>query len=100
MTVEQAARLLGCSRSHFYRLRRGLSGAPRKHDPGPSQRREARRLAVIACALEHPADGPRKIAARLREEGPFEISHGTVSNVLRAAGLNTERARLASARTG
>jgi hypothetical protein len=100
MTVEQAARLLGCSRSHFYRLRRGLSGTPRKPDPGPAERREARRLATIACALEHPAAGPRKIAARLCAEGRYEISHGTVSNVLRAAGLNTERARRASSRTG
>lgn len=100
MTVQQAARLLGCSRSHFYRLRQGLSGEPRKRDSGPAERREARRLAVIACALDHPTEGPRKIAARLRTEGRFEISHGTVSNVLRAAGLNTEQARRASASTG
>jgi hypothetical protein len=100
MTVQQAARLLGCSRSHFYRLRRSLTGEPRKRDPGIAERGEARRLAVIACALDHPADGPRKIAARLNEQGLFEISHGTVSNVLRAAGLNTEEARRASPRTG
>ncbi len=108
MTVGQAARLLGCSPSQFYRIRTELD---RSREAGEERARKAtkradRIAAVIACALAFPDEGPRKIAARLLTDahGGGAVSHGTVSNVLRAAGLiraiQTERARRIPGRCG
>jgi transposase InsO family protein len=54
---------------------------------------------IIAYAIEHPTEGPRTIQARLRlaRFGGWRISHGSVYNVLRHAGLGRTRARLAAA---
>ncbi len=101
MTVGQAARLLGCSPSQFYRIRTELD---RSREAGEERARKAKKradriAAVIACALAFPDEGPRKIAARLLTDahGGVAVSHGTVSNVLRAAGLvrASDRARKA-----
>jgi hypothetical protein len=96
LTVREAARLLGCSTSHFYRLRQRLRDAPSAVE---SARRQHRRDAVLACAAAFPDEGPRKIAARLAgpDWGGLRISHGTVSNVLRSAGLSHAAARRATA---
>jgi hypothetical protein len=97
LTVRQAAALLGCSVSYFYKLRLRLN-QPDGAVPDLSQAREEQRLAVIACALAHPQEGPEKIAQRLRTEtaGRIDVSHGTAWNILHAVGLNTSRARLAA----
>jgi hypothetical protein len=95
LTVRQAADLLGCSVSHFYKLRAKL--ALSDDDVARlEQARTERRLAVVACAMNHPQEGPRKIAERLRAQsaGTIDISSTTVSNILNAAGLNTAAARL------
>jgi hypothetical protein len=54
---------------------------------------------IIAYAIEHPTEGPRTIAVRLRlaRFGGWRVAHGSVYNVLRDAGLNRVRARLAAA---
>ncbi len=73
--------------------------------PKPRPRRPDRRLppplvdAIVAYAVEHPTEGPRGIAARLRVPrfGGWQVSHGGVSNVLKRAGLNRTLARLAAA---
>lgn len=52
--------------------------------------------AVIAYALDHPDHGPRTIATRLRwaRHGGLVVSHGSVHQMLRAAGLATREARI------
>ena len=67
LTVRQAAQLLGCSTNHFYRLRREL-GMGAEKDGRLAQERADRNAKVIECALAFPDEGPRKIAARLRDE--------------------------------
>ncbi len=107
VSVVQACREAGWSRSRFYELRAryhryGEAGLLPK--PRPSVRPD-RRLPVpavdqvIAYAIEHPTEGPRTIAARLAlpRFGSWNISHGGVSNVLRRAGLHRRSARLAAA---
>ena len=97
LTVTQAARIIGCHRNHFYRLRRRFeeSGSLASRPGGRRWRTDVLRDRVIAYALAHPEQGPRTIARRLGEGGAdgCSVSHGTVSNILRAAGLNTVAAR-------
>ena len=107
VTVVQACRDAGWSRSRFYELRAryraygeaGLLPKPR------AQTRPDRRLSaplvdqIIAYAVNHPTEGPRSIAARLalHRFGSWSVSHGGVSNVLARAGLHRRSARLAAA---
>ena len=96
VTVVQAYRDAGISRSRFYELRAryrqyGEAGLR----PKPRPRRPDRRLpaplvdAIVAYAIEHPTEGPRSIAARLRVPrfGGWQVSHGGVYNALTRAGL-------------
>lgn len=107
LTVIQGARALGISRSWFYELRRsyerygeaGIMPKPRPKGRHPSTLSPVVRDLVIAYAVEHPGEGPRTIAARLRLDrfGGIRVSHGSVYNILRDAGLSRVRARLAAA---
>jgi transposase len=96
LTVTDAARLIGCSRSHVYQLQRRLdergSLAPAERRPRMST---AARDAVVAFALENPHLGVRRLASELtrRQVDPIRIAHGTVANILRAAGLSTGMSR-------
>jgi transposase len=100
LTVADAARLIGCHRSHVYQLRRRLkergSLAPAKRQPRMAR---AVREAVVAFALQNPHLGTRRLASELarRHADPICIAHGTVANILKAAGLNTERSRRSAA---
>lgn len=104
ITITAAAALIGCHRNHFYRLQRRLeetgSLAPRR--ARRRWRSAVHRDQVIAYALAHPLLGPKTIAERLRtlEEGGCRVSHGTVSNILREARLNTVAARRAAGTAG
>jgi transposase len=98
LTATEAARLIGCHRNHFYRLRHRLAeqGSLRPRHDGRRWRSAVHREKVIAYALTYPDLGPKTIARRLRKQGPpsgCTVSHGTVSNILREAGLNTALAR-------
>ncbi|MFB6395514.1 hypothetical protein [Polymorphospora lycopeni] len=96
LTVVAAARLIGCHRNHFYRLRRRLAeaGSLVIRRGGPRSRTVAQRDRIIAHALAHPGEGPKAIARRLRVLDPAgAVSHGTVSSILREVGLNTVAAR-------
>jgi transposase len=98
-----AARIIGCHRNHVYRLRRRLAERGSLSTTRPRTRRsDAHRDEVVAIALANPHLGPKKIAAALRDReiAPVQISHGTVTNILRASGLSRmiERERLASER--
>lgn len=99
LSATAAAHLIGCHRSHLHRLRQQLTAAgllaPRSG--ARRWRSQQHRETVLAFALANPELGPKTIARRLREipdrDGGCLVSHGTVSNILRAAGLNTVAAR-------
>lgn len=102
LSAAEAARLAGCHRDRIYKLRRrlALNGSIKR-------RLQARtpiavREAVLAFALTTPQAGARKIAAALqhREHDPIAVTHGTVANILTAAGLSTSAARRAAATRG
>ena len=107
VTVVQACRDVGWSRSRFYELRaRYLTYGEAGLLPKPRPRaRPDRRLSaplvdqIIAYAVNHPTEGPRTIAARLAlpRFGSWVVSHGGVANVLGRAGLARRPARLAAA---
>jgi hypothetical protein len=97
--VTAAARIMGCHRNHVYRLRARLA----EHGSLKLSQRRTRtpttyRDAVIGMALADPALGPKKISAALRsrEMDPIKMAHGTVSSILRSAGLGTVAARRAA----
>ncbi len=91
MTVSDAARLIGCNRSHVYQLQNRLkefgSLAPRPRRPRIPQ---ADRDAAVAFALRHPSMGERGIASALtRQDGSrIAISPPTIRKILADAGLN------------
>jgi transposase len=88
LTMTEAARQLGCSRSRLYQLRdryerygeAGLLPKPRPSGRHPAALPAACRDAIVAYAVEHPTEGPRTIAARLRlaRFGGWRVSHGAV----------------------
>ncbi len=107
VTVIEACRQHGISRSRFYELRtryRAYGEAGLLPKPRPTVR-PARRLspalvdAIIGYAVEHPTAGPRTIAAALAlaRFGGWRVSHGGVYRVLFRARLNRVAMRLAAA---
>ena len=107
VTMVEAARQLGCSRSRLYELKdryerygeAGLFPKPRPGGTHPATVSPALRDQIVAYAVEHPTEGPRSIAARLVKPrfGGWRVSHSTVYNVLHEAGLNRRSMRLAAA---
>jgi predicted RNA-binding Zn-ribbon protein involved in translation (DUF1610 family) len=95
-----AARLIGCSRSHLYRLRKQLAeegtvaAITRRSPMSDSDQR-----VIVSFALRHPRLGPRRIAAALAHLDvlPFTPTESTVGNVLARAALSTEDKRVAAA---
>ncbi|WBB82164.1 helix-turn-helix domain-containing protein [Micromonospora sp. WMMD882] len=96
VTAVEAARRIGCHRNHVYRIRHRLDETgtvtPR---PRVAGRNAEDAQLVVRFALANPTLGPRKLAELIRTTtgGRARPSHGTVSNVLRDAGLNTVKAR-------
>jgi hypothetical protein len=107
VTVVEACRQHGVSRSRFYELRQryraygdaGLLPKPRPDTRPGRQVSPALRDAIIGYAVEHPTHGPRTIAAALAlaRFGSWTVSHGGVYRVLVRAGLNRASMRLAAA---
>lgn len=107
VSVVQACREAGWSRSRYYELRaryRAYGEAGLLPKPRPQARPDRRLSAplvdqIIAYAIHHPTEGPRSIAARLAlpRFGSWRVSHGGVSNALERAGLGRRSARLAAA---
>jgi len=107
ITMVEAAGQLGVSRSRLYELRHryerygeaGLFPKPRPRGRHPRSLSPVLVDQIVAYAVEHPTEGPRTIAARLRLQrfGAWRVSHGSVFNVLARAGLSRTRARLAAA---
>ncbi|MET8088652.1 hypothetical protein [Micromonospora sp. NPDC005220] len=96
MTALDAARQLGCQPAYLYKVRRSLEQegvlAPR---PDRSWRSRAHRDVVVEQALANPDAGPKRLSEILRNlpGGPCKVSHGTISTILKEAGLNTVGAR-------
>ena len=73
VTMVEAARQLGCSRSLLYELKdryerygeAGLFPKPRPGGTHPATVSPALRDQIVAYAVEHPTEGPRSIAAQL-----------------------------------
>ena len=106
VSVIQACREAGISRSRYYQLRRRyLAYDEAGLRPKPQPARPTRQLppplvdVIVSYAITHPTDGERSIAQALRlsRYGAWRISHGGVRNVLRRAGLGRRLARLAAA---
>ncbi len=106
VTVVQACREAGISRSRYYQLRRRyLAYDEAGLRPRPQPARPSRQLppplvdAIVSYAITHPTEGERSIAAALAlpRFGAWRVSHGGVGNVLRRAGLGRRLARLAAA---
>ena len=106
VTVVEASRDAGISRSRYYQLRRrylaydeaGLR--PRPQPPRPSRQLAPPLVdAILSYAITHPTEGERSIAQALAlsRYGGWRVSHGGVRNVLRRAGLGRRLARLAAA---
>jgi transposase len=106
ITMIEAARQLGVSRSYLYELRDryrrygevGLLPKPRPVDRHPAAASPALRDQIIAYGSS-TRGGPRVIAAQVAKPrfGAWRVSHSTVYNVLREAGLNRRSMRLAAA---
>ncbi|MEU4550645.1 hypothetical protein [Micromonospora violae] len=96
VTALEAARQLGWTPAYLHKVRRRLEqDGVLKARPNRSWRSAARRDAVIEQALAHPDAGPKRLSGILRNlpgEG-CRVSHGTISTLLREAGLNTVEAR-------
>ncbi|WP_208648918.1 HNH endonuclease [Micromonospora inaquosa] len=96
MTALDAAGHLGCRPAYLYKVRRRLEQegvlTPR---PDRRWRSRAHRDVVIEQALANPDAGPKRLSGILRNlpGGACTVSHGTVSAILKEAGLNTVGAR-------
>jgi transposase InsO family protein len=107
ITMVEAARQLGVSRSRLYELKdryerygeAGLLPKPRPADTHPATERTALRDRVVAYAAGHATQMAISITREIREPryGAWGVSHSTEINVLRAAGLNRRSMRLAAA---
>ena len=96
LTVTDAAKLIGCSRSHTYQLRRRLDQRGTLACAERRLRTPAADIdAVIQHAVRNPRLGARRLAADLiKFQPPVEVAHGTIANILRRAGLSSVHARL------
>lgn len=91
----EAARRIGCHRNQVARLRARLAARGTLAPASRPARGSPWQEVVVRHALANPDLGPRKLADAIRaaSDGATEISHGTVSNILRRAGLHTVSAR-------
>jgi hypothetical protein len=96
----QAARLVGCSKGHVYRLLRRLAerGSIAATRRGPSMSDTAKDT-IVTFALAHPSFGSRRIAAALksRTTDAIDVSATTITKVLARANLRTREARAEAA---
>jgi transposase InsO family protein len=102
--VSAACRIFGIHRSTYYRWkamveRSGLEMLrPRERRPPrmPNQLSPVIETRVLAFAIAHPGDGPRRVAATLAQErwGAIAVSANGVWRVLRRHGLSRRISRL------
>lgn len=102
--VSEACRIFGIHRSTYYRWkgmveRSGLEMLrPRERRPArmPNQLSPVIETKILAFAIAHAGDGPRRISATLAQErwGAIAVSPNGVWRVLRRHGLSRRMARL------
>jgi len=96
ITALAAAQHLGCHPASLHKMRRALEQegllTPRLNRRWRSL---AHRDTVIEHALANPDVGPKRLSEILRDlpDGQCTLSHGSISAILREAGLNTVEAR-------
>ena len=97
--ASEAARQMGCSRSHIYQLQRrlrerGTIATLERRQPSRTETEEA----IVRFALEHPEMGTRRIARMLAAitEGHIDVPSHKVYYVLSRAGLANRKVRQAS----
>ncbi|GAB3955051.1 hypothetical protein GCM10027614_63210 [Micromonospora vulcania] len=96
LTAVEAARHLGFHPAYLHKVRRRLEQdgvlTPRRDR---SWRSRAHRETVLEQALANPDVGPKRLSEILRNlpYGARKVSHGTISTILKEAGLNTAEAR-------
>src|SRR5215216_2324017 len=103
--VSAACRAMGVDRSSYYRLKRkvarwgleALRVRERRRPRMPNEIGPHLEQRVIAFALGHPGQGPRRISAELAREkwGGIRVSEHGVWRLLRRVGLNPRAKRLA-----
>ncbi|MGW3853976.1 HNH endonuclease signature motif containing protein [Micromonospora arida] len=96
VTALEAARQLGWTPAYLHKVRRRLEqDGVLKPRPSRGWRSIAHREAVIEQALAHPDVGPKRLSGVLRNlpGGGCRVGHGTISTILKEAGLNTAEAR-------
>lgn len=99
--VSEACRINGCSRQHFYDIKKayesqGLEGLKERTRRKPClKNRVAPEVeeAVLQMALEYPAYGQLRAANELRKQGVL-ISSGGIRSIWLRHGLETFRKRL------
>ncbi|MEV4639324.1 helix-turn-helix domain-containing protein [Actinoplanes sp. NPDC049548] len=97
--ASEAARQMGCSRSHIYQLQRrlrerGTIATLKRRQSPPTATEEA----IVRFALEHPEMGGRRIARMLATttEGHIDVPSHKVYYILARAGLASRKLRQAS----
>lgn len=101
ISVSEACRLNGVTRSWFYRwLARyeregilGLSERSRRPFNSPRQIRESTELAICAMRVKHPDWGPRRIRAEMFRAGGSPPAKSTIQRVLERNGLVSPQPR-------
>jgi transposase InsO family protein len=103
-SVSEACRVFGIHRSTYYVWKRRverhgleiLRPRERRRPRLPNQLSPFLEERIVAYALGHPGQGPRRIASELRKPkwGGIVVSHNGVWRCLRRHGLNTRAKRL------
>ena len=100
--VSKACKIMGYSRQQFYEIRRnfqtyGADGLidrlPGPRGPHPNRVPEAVETAILEHALEHPCNGPLRVAQELMLKG-VQVSSGGVRGVWSRHKLLTKHERL------
>lgn len=100
--VSEACRTLGYSRDTFYRLKKryedsGIDGLKELSRRKPNLRNrvpEEMEKAVVQLALEYPAFGPLRAAAKLFEGKAYKLSAAGVRGIWLRHGVETKKKRL------
>ena len=100
--VSKACQLMGYSRQQFYEIRRNfqtygsqglLDRLPGPKGPRPNRVEESVEQAILDYSLQHPSDGPLKVAQQLALQG-VQVSSGGVRGVWSRHSLLTRHERL------
>jgi transposase InsO family protein len=101
-SVSKACQIMGYSRQQFYEIRRNyqtygsqglIDRLPGPKGPHPNRVDEAVEKAILDHSLQHPSDGPLRVAQQLALQG-IQVSSGGVRGVWSRHSLLTRHERL------